>query len=658
MTEETTKENNKFIKNTTKMSTKQNLIVKSLATAVCIAGLFTGCERKQPDNPDTPSAEGVPAYMSISVSLPSAGNAYHAPFMSQQAPYGGDTIEVGSEAENTVKEVLLVLADNENNYCLHATAPNNTTSANLNVTAKFNQTDIVSTFYENEADGGSLKETYTDGIRVFVFCNPTAHLKNELRNAKNAADKKAWVNLVCSQASFSNTKFDRNSPVWAPGTFLMSNYSIAERELPYSLSDWLQYNTPSRAFNLSTDNGGAVNNSSANGRGAIKVERSVARLDFRDGSGNNNTYAISEADGRNLMKVQLVKMCLVNMSNSFYYLRHMAASRADGAAGSSITLLDEETASNYVMDVDENAKRSDINTASLQNMFEYPLFNSQGKINETVRNKWDNWYVTDVLQHDEDDNGYNKDGYHVWRYVTENTIPDPAQQKVAISTGVVFKGKLQAGDDLDADDDLYKAINGGYDKTNDYCYNQQYPILFLFQNQLYVGFNNGVVSSIAEDDQTSALYRAVYEEQTIAGETEAHSPLFYYNALMNALEANTGVANALANFRKAATAAGFTLYEASTGDHDGDGYYFYYYYWIRHRNNGDNQTMGPMEFATVRNNVYKLAVTRISKIGYPRNPDNDPDPIDPDDPDESSERYITVEIEVLPWVVRENNIEF
>ncbi len=68
--------------------------------------------------------------------------------------------------------------------------------------------------------------------------------------------------------------------------------------------------------------------------------------------------------------------------------------------------------------------------------------------------------------------------------------------------------------------------------------------------------------------------------------------------------------------------------------------------------------MGPMEFAVVRNNVYKLAVTNISKLGHPRIPENDPDSPKPDDPDESDDIYFTVTCRVLPWVVRVNNIEF
>ena len=68
--------------------------------------------------------------------------------------------------------------------------------------------------------------------------------------------------------------------------------------------------------------------------------------------------------------------------------------------------------------------------------------------------------------------------------------------------------------------------------------------------------------------------------------------------------------------------------------------------------------MGIMEFATVRNNVYKLSVTAINQLGHPRDPNHDPDPEEPEDPDEDPTDYIQVQVEVLPWVVRVNNIEF
>ena len=70
-------------------------------------------------------------------------------------------------------------------------------------------------------------------------------------------------------------------------------------------------------------------------------------------------------------------------------------------------------------------------------------------------------------------------------------------------------------------------------------------------------------------------------------------------------------------------------------------------------------TMGTMEFAVVRNNVYKLCVDNIYKLGHPTpGKDPDPDPEDPFDPDEDLNYYFNVTARVLPWTVRVNHIEF
>jgi len=84
-----------------------------------------------------------------------------------------------------------------------------------------------------------------------------------------------------------------------------------------------------------------------------------------------------------------------------------------------------------------------------------------------------------------------------------------------------------------------------------------------------------------------------------------------------------------------------------------------YYNWpIKHWDQED-VFLGRMEFGVVRNNVYYLEVTRILSIGEPWVPGGpeDPDPEDPD-PDEDEDAYLMVEITVLPWVVRYNNIQF
>ena len=66
----------------------------------------------------------------------------------------------------------------------------------------------------------------------------------------------------------------------------------------------------------------------------------------------------------------------------------------------------------------------------------------------------------------------------------------------------------------------------------------------------------------------------------------------------------------------------------------------YYTHWIRHSNNND-PSKGIMEYAIVRNNVYKLRISDIYGLGkdIPYEPPFDPEPVDPtppgpDDPDD------------------------
>lgn len=89
-----------------------------------------------------------------------------------------------------------------------------------------------------------------------------------------------------------------------------------------------------------------------------------------------------------------------------------------------------------------------------------------------------------------------------------------------------------------------------------------------------------------------------------------------------------------------------------------DGTYpVWYTYWNRHNNNHENNSMGIMEFAVVRNNVYKLKVNSISDLGFPEEPIG-PDPWKPDGntPDESPYQ-MDVEVKVAEWVERKYEVE-
>ncbi len=191
------------------------------------------------------------------------------------------------------------------------------------------------------------------------------------------------------------------------------------------------------------------------------------------------------------------------------------------------------------------------------------------------------------------------------------------------------------------------------------------PISINRSNSLYVAvFGTGGFGSVdfkynVVDSQTGNVTQegvSIKYTDTLAEEVGcANDAWNKWNEAGKPATADSEVKNA---FKKAVTDANITIYQRSKDKELGWGYYCYYYYWNRHNDNLNNGVMGPMEFAVVRNNVYKLAVTKLSQIGHPRISENDPDKPTPGRPDEKEDVYLTVTAQVLPWVVRVNNIEF
>ena len=78
---------------------------------------------------------------------------------------------------------------------------------------------------------------------------------------------------------------------------------------------------------------------------------------------------------------------------------------------------------------------------------------------------------------------------------------------------------------------------------------------------------------------------------------------------------------------------------------------YYYTTEIKHFDNG-NANPGYMEFAIMRNNIYSMAIKGIRSVGDPY---IDPTP---DIPAESGKAALDVEVKIVPWIVRFNDIEF
>lgn len=679
-----------------------------ILAGVLAMSLMAACHPDEKDKGNGPVGPGMnekedPAYMAVQISLP-GGRAAKA---------GSGNIvgtEVGQEYENRVSNMLIVLAKAEDDsFITYGEVVNPAgAGANGNLTAVSSMNRSGLTRYYNVADGA----TVSGKIHVYVFCNYTAELLavvTEAGRASEAAETGAesresrnWIHAVGHLAG-------QDEGIMTRGAILMSNAAIAERQLPTSVEVLNRYvNDPTHPFQLCGDNSGdgGVNNGQDGQPNPIKVQRAVARFDFKQL--HDNTYTIvTKGIGSGDLQVELVRMGLVNLNRQFYFLKRVAAADASVAnmkanaviCGAETGVGADASARNYVLDADAEAQYKTANGSgakitldkAYQDAYRHLLFNLSGQVTDNERIYWKNVRI-ETLADSTASNG--DDQYKIWTYVTENTIPH-AEARVGVATGIVFKGQLLATEGTN--DALKAAVAGKYGQGEDASFLADkyvtklpqrdaqgqviaggdtlvFPILYAFgtpDRTLYVGWNDQVKQAM---DNRSSYYNATLAAAAatpnVADESGAElSPDAWYQKLIAASEEQKDAV--LSKFKQSATKAGFTLYQASddaVGMSEGSaaepavksgetrGYYCYYYYWNKHNVDDLEGTMSPMEYAVVRNNVYRISVTGIRYFGHPRITANDPDPLTPDSPCEKNDLYMSVNVEVADWTVRENNI--
>ena len=708
------------------MRNKFRMMLLSTATL----GLFSCADKLTDDGLANGQLEDSQnyVYMNVSVALPTtsatrSGTDDNGGWDSEEGndqtnsdenEQGNDDFEYGYAIENDVRSMLLVLTDADDDaYITHAVVSGITQSSEDVITERFKFTvgQKFSRKEINDAYDNGLLGTGNLGVNVYAFCNYTDDLLQKFENMTDDEKAGEWVNwtgTVIEGGSLPGAGPASQNSIWSSRSFVMSNAKIRTTEFPATKEEWDKYTSESSPFYLTSS------------QDPVKVERAAARLDFRDGSAGNNTYPLSIATKNgnsqydiNVIDVQLTRMALVNMSKNYNYLRRVS----DDGMGKSTTnnweLAGIESPANYVVDTDyEEKSGGEISESNAGEYFNFPLFTDEKEYNMGA------WYADDietVLKGDVDTwSGSATNRYHIWRYVTENTIPAPIENQITVqSTGIIFKGSILPGKYINATMDgtnateptetspyvpatdgehryisekVEEALKAAAEHKDGSDY--AYPKLYFLNGYLYAGLEDLVAVATSEglSGQVYGVLNVIlghwvlvdkvftYKESVEEGDTQLNADI--YDEIINKIDHSLGyyeqnytIDNELdednAKFKKLVTDQKITIYEASdesefgVGDSGkGWGYYCYYFYWNRHNNNGNNSIMGPMEFATVRNNVYKLSVTKIGELGHPNDPENDPDPVDPNDPDEEDKVYMSVDVEVLPWVVRVNDIEF
>lgn len=569
---------------------------KYLLMSAIAVGLWS-CSDDAPEvnNPDESVDE---VYMSVRIQLPTSGGSRSE--TTDPGNASDDGVEIGKDYENEVSKVLLVLADADNNsFISYKTIDNlSQNGENLVVNGSFNKSVLVN-YIES-------KNATTAKVNVYAFCNYTDDLKEYFSKIQRGEAEDNWINKTYNVTKPAYSRNGNNEPIWHKRSFLMANESMAKCTLP-ELADINsgKYNNTSNPYRLTQS-------------GAVKVQRSVARFDFMDGSDGDCTYTFAKDNGVATLQVKLTEMSLVNLSKSFYHLIRTS----DTGLNTDITLCGKDMPTTtiedenvWVVDTDANEKNG-VHESVYQNFFYW--FGDGSVTNLWKPEEWDTWSIAEVLKGDDQNfDGWTgsdnkREGYKIWRYATENTIPAPAaNQKNGITTGIIFKGVLTATDA--APEALKAAMEAG--KT-----------IYSYKRTLYGTWAD--IKTFIDANKDNPDYTDLI-------------------AAYNKAELNGGEDKAVDNE--------FTRYTYNAAD---EGYPMYYPYWNRHNDNMNNSVMGHMEFQVVRNNIYKLRVTDISALGHPTKPGDDPDPFDPEDPDEKEDVYFTVDVAIVPWVVRVNDITF
>lgn len=294
------------------------------------------------------------------------------------------------------------------------------------------------------------------------------------------------------------------------------------------------------------------------------VERHAARVDYKRG-GDFTCTDPSYKDAT----VTIEGAALINSLTGGTYMFKRVASEIDGTPD----YLGKETPdvginTNYVIDPWSNEK-------SLPESEEMKAVYSNWRY-ETHPDAED-WaaYVKEGATLE----GKSNDGYRRIGYTMENTM-SAANADKHYATGAVFKAKFKpvAGS-------VAAKEKGGY---------KEGATFFVFDNKIYASLED----LIAVPD----IDLGTFDKDSKNWESK-------YGYVCNTVEGKADVA--LGNVKGKTTREllapfGIKVYKDAT---------CYYTWWIRHSNDRSDETNGVMEYAIVRNNVYKLNVVDIYSIG-------------------------------------------
>lgn len=362
-----------------------------------------------------------------------------------------------------------------------------------------------------------------------------------------------------------------------------------------------------------------INNNSENepAKVTVNVERMAARVDYLA----ENEYTCTDP-AYNGATVEITGATIVNRLTAGSYLLKRVA---DDVNGTNPEYLGDETAentvaTNYVLDPWTKLKT--------QQNLEDEVFEVNGQ-NVAAAGLYDaETYIPTRSDNPEDWADYCKagvdateDNYLRVGYALENTT-GKLETSLNYNTGIVFKAQFHP-----------QRVDGYNDGQTFFTYNGTiYPTLTNMMGQLngiadfstYVGKKIAALTSWDELKDFAASitndptgYRTYLEDYANTHSAEAFTSdelkweyylkyeLGVFENSQDGPEINQNKINTRNVLFKNSGEKLRTYYKGQC----------YYIWWLRHSNDGDDETNGVMEYAVVRNNIYKVSVNSIYSLG-------------------------------------------
>lgn len=390
----------------------------------------------------------------------------------------------------------------------------------------------------------------------------------------------------------------------------------------------------------------------------VDVERLAARVDVIPNQGLSNTNRYEVRQTSNVVAHNtIVRAKLINRFTAGSYLLKRVANTIEGSP----SFLGQETPNtgiqtNYVLDPWSKIK----------------IKNNLSGFHFDVNNGGSGTYPATALYADYFDSNFSLDNsnnlksnisgknFYILGYTLENTMASDAQLN-GYTTGVMFETSY-----VPAKVTNYNAIN----KKNEVKDNSSAITFFTIDNgnSIYNSLES-ITFSYIKSALTNDFFSTVFTTSNTWNEVKIYASylnndLLGFKAYLDNLLTGKNLTNHLPSSiswssfvldRYGYSLSGSTVNINQNGKDTKDllaqqgirtyeNGICYYPYWIRHSN--DNlANSGIMEFAIVRNNVYKLKVLSFSGLGKPK--PYDPDIDNPENPGEES--YINIEVKVKPW---------